>query len=61
MSKILPFRKPSPTAKNKGKTLCLHDFHKWKVVTKTQFDVKHGKLVSVWRCERCGKEKTQLS
>lgn len=60
MSKILEFRKPSPKAKNKGKTLCLHDFHKWKVVTKTQFDVKQGKLVSVLRCERCGKEKTQL-
>ena len=60
MSKILEFRKPSAKAKNKGKTLCLHDFHKWKAVTKTKFDVKQGKLVSVFRCERCGKEKTQL-
>jgi len=25
-----------------------------------QFDVKQGKLVTVYRCTRCGKEKRQL-
>lgn len=60
MSKILEFRKPSAKAKNKGKTLCLHDFHKWQLQTTTKFDVKLGKLVSVFRCERCGKQKNQL-
>jgi hypothetical protein len=58
MAKILDFKKLSP--KNKGKTLCLHEFHKWKVVTDRKFDVKLGKLVTLYRCERCGKEKTEL-
>ena len=60
MSKILEFRKPSAHAKNKGKTLCLHNFHKWRLQTTTKFDVQQGKLVSVFRCERCGKQKNQL-
>lgn len=60
MAKILDFRKPSPRDRNKGKTLCLHDFHRWKVVSERKFDVKRGKLVTLYRCERCGKEKTEL-
>lgn len=60
MTNILRFKKPSPKERNKGKTLCLHDFHKWKVVTERQFDVQRGRLVTLYRCERCGKEKTEL-
>ncbi len=59
MSKILTFKKPTPKEKNRGKTLCLHDFHKWKIVTERKFDVKQGRLVTLFRCERCGKEKTE--
>ena len=61
MSKVLEFRKPTPKDKNRGKTLCLNDFHKWKVVTESRFDIKQGKLVTVMRCERCGKEQTRLT
>lgn len=60
MAKILDFKKPSAKDRNKGKTLCLHDFHKWKVVAERKFDVKRGKLVTLSRCARCGKEKTEL-
>lgn len=60
MAKILKFKKPSPKDRNKGKTLCLHDFHKWKVVSERKFDVKRGRLVTLYCCERCGKEKTEL-
>jgi len=60
MAKILSFKKPSPKEKNKGKTLCLHDFHKWLVVSERKFDVRQGKLVTLYRCQRCGKEKTEL-
>lgn len=60
MADILRFKKPSPKDKNRGKTLCLHDFHKWKVVSERKFDVKQGQLVTLFRCERCGKEKTEL-
>lgn len=42
-----------------GRTYCDSGFHKWKVVTQTRFDVKHGALVTVERCERCGKERVK--
>jgi len=60
MSKVLAFKKPTPREKSKGKTLCLHNFHKWQVVTERKFDVKQGRLVTLYRCARCGKEKTEL-
>lgn len=61
MGDVIPFKKRSIKKIHKGKTLCLHDFHKWKVVNEKKFDVKQGRLVTVLRCERCGKEKTRLS
>lgn len=61
MAKILNFKKPGPKQKNQGKTLCLHNFHKWTLVSERKFDVRRGKLVTLYRCERCGKEKTELS
>jgi hypothetical protein len=60
MAKILDFKKPSAKDRNRGKTLCLNDFHKWALVTERKFDVRRGKLVTLYRCERCGKEKTEL-
>ncbi|MBN4081919.1 MAG: hypothetical protein COC05_00120 [Gammaproteobacteria bacterium] len=59
MSNVIPFKKPSLKKKAKEKTLCSHGFHKWKVVTKNQFDSKAGKLVTTYRCERCGKKKNE--
>ncbi len=58
MADILPFKRPK-AKKNKGKTLCLEGFHKWKVVTSNQFDVKEGRLVTRYRCERCGATKVK--
>ncbi len=60
MAKILTFRKPSAREKNRGKTLCANDFHRWQVVTEKRFDVKRGRLVTVLRCARCGKERLDL-
>jgi hypothetical protein len=60
MAEILRFKKPSLKEKHQGKTLCLHDFHKWQIVTERKFDVKQGRLVTLYRCQRCGKEKTEL-
>lgn len=57
MAKILPFKKPEKKAPRKG--LCQHDFHKWEVCKDKQFDVKQGKLVTVYRCSRCGKQKVK--
>jgi len=60
MAKILPFKKPSAKEKNRGKTLCANDFHRWAIASERRFDVKRGKLVTVLRCDRCGKEKLEL-
>ncbi len=60
MGELVRFKKPSPAEKHKGKTLCRHGYHKWKVKTENRFDVKRGKLVTVYQCSRCGKEKSEL-
>lgn len=60
MSNVLPFKRKSLKEKHQGKTLCKHGHHKWQVVTENKFDVKQGKLVTLYRCSRCGKEKTSL-
>jgi|TARA_B110000483_G_scaffold192509_1_gene228897 hypothetical protein len=57
MSDVIPFRKPSLKEKHKGNTLCRHGHHKWEVVKTKQFDVKQGKLVTIYRCVRCRKQK----
>lgn len=57
MGDVLKFgpRKKTPTAQS---SLCREGHHKWKVEKNSQFDVKQGRLVSVYRCQRCGKRKT---
>jgi hypothetical protein len=59
MADIVPFKKPTLKDKAKGKTLCRRGFHKWIIDQKKQFDVKQGKLITVYQCKRCGKKKTQ--
>ena len=58
MADILTFKKKTPAEKNKGRSLCRSGFHKW-VVVDTPFDSKQGRLVTRYRCERCGEEKTE--
>jgi len=55
MADILPFKKK----KAKPLGLCQHGHHKWKVVKDNHFDSKQGKLVTVFKCERCGKERVK--
>jgi len=54
MGEILPFKRP----KKAGKGLCQHGFHQWKIRQDKQFDVRRGQLITVYRCARCGEEKT---
>ena len=61
MGDVLPFRKPKPGEKAKGKTLCREGFHKWELAKHMPFDVKLGKLVTLYRCTRCGATKTQAT
>jgi len=57
MGDILIFRKKTPAEKHKGKSLCRSGFHKWEIINEKKFDVKQGKLVTVYQCKRCGEEK----
>ncbi|HEB83347.1 MAG TPA: hypothetical protein ENJ11_10845 [Gammaproteobacteria bacterium] len=58
MADILEFKRKTPAQKHKGKSLCRSGFHKWKILTEKKFDVKQGRLVTVFQCSRCGKTKT---
>ncbi len=60
MGEVLKFRPRAKAAERaKGKTLCGSGFHKWTLDRKRRFDVKKGKLLTVYRCTRCGVEKTR--
>ena len=57
MNNVIQFKKTSLKDKHKGRTLCKSGFHKWQVI-ETPFSVKKGKLLSTYRCSRCGETKT---
>jgi len=57
MADILTFKKKTTREKHKGNTLCRNGFHKWVLQTENKFDVKQGKLVTVYECKRCHKKK----
>lgn len=60
MGDVVQFKKPKPSVKHQGKSLCQHGFHKWRPDGAARFDVKRGKLVTRFVCERCGASKTEL-
>jgi hypothetical protein len=59
MGEVLPFRKPKASERHRGKTLCRHGHHKWEVDKRAVFDVKLGRLVTRYKCSRCGQIRTQ--
>lgn len=56
MGELIPFSLRG--GRKKANSLCREGHHKWKIDTAKKFDVKQGKLVTVYRCERCGTTKT---
>jgi len=58
MGDVVRFKKPKLKEKHKGKTLCRSGFHKWEVDNSKPFSVKQGKLLTVYKCKRCGQIKT---
>ena len=57
MGDVVKFKRASAAVKHKGKSLCRSGFHKWQVEKERQFDVKQGKLVTLYLCMRCGEKK----
>lgn len=54
-SNVIPFKRPK--AKKLG--LGQHGHHKWEIVKDNHFDSKQGKLVTVYKCTNCGKQKVK--
>jgi len=61
MADILPFKKPTLAQKHKGKSLCRSGLHKWEADKHSSFDVSQGKLITLYRCKRCGATKNKLT
>jgi hypothetical protein len=59
MADIIPFKRPKPSETHKGKTLCKSGFHKWEIFQKKPFDVRQGRLVTSYRCKRCGATRSE--
>ncbi len=59
MADILPFKKRKLSEKHRGNTLCRNGFHKWVLLKDSEFDSKAGRLVTVYRCQRCGQRKNK--
>jgi len=56
VAKLIQF--PGKQAKP-DQTLCRNGHHKWTVVKSDPFAVRRGELITRFRCQRCGKEKTK--
>ncbi len=52
---VVPFKRPPKIRPQ----LCKHGHHKWLVDKAKQFDVKQGKLITVYRCSRCDKTRVK--
>ena len=61
MGDVIKFKKRSAAERFKGHTLCRSGFHKWGPVTERPFDVRLGRLVTQYRCARCGATKTDAT
>lgn len=61
MGEVVRFKKPKASEKHANKALCRAGFHKWQAQPGTPFDVKLGRLVTVYRCQRCGITRTELA
>ena len=59
MGDIIQFKRPTIAERHKGKTLCQSGFHEWEILKEKQFDVKQGKLITVYQCKRCAKIKSK--
>lgn len=55
MADILTFKRPKLSEKHRGNTLCRNGHHKWVLDRSSAFDSKQGRLVTRYKCSRCGK------
>lgn len=61
MGDVIRFKRPKASEKHAGRGLCASGFHKWEVDKNKPFEVRQGRLMSVFRCKRCGAVKVEAS
>ncbi len=61
LADILPFKKPTLKERARQRTLCSRGFHKWEIERQRHFDVRRGKLITVYRCTRCDAVRNKLT
>ncbi len=59
MADILSFKRPKLSDRHRGNTLCRNGHHRWVVDKDSVFDTKLGRLVTRYRCARCGQTKVR--
>ena len=59
MGDVVQFKRSKVAEQHKGNALCRSGFHKWEVLKEKRFDVKQGKLITVYQCKRCAKIKSK--
>jgi len=65
MGEVLQFQRAKRRSKQlreraRGRIMCENNHHRWKLITERKFDVRQGRLVTEYRCERCGKQRLEL-
>ncbi|MDX9874193.1 MAG: hypothetical protein RBS88_04725 [Spongiibacteraceae bacterium] len=56
MGDVIPFQRRPVKPKS---ALCANGHHRWVVVRDNPFDSKQGRLVTRYRCSKCGKERVE--
>ena len=59
MGEVIAFKRPAKKPSS-GNILCKEGHHKWVIDKEKQFDSREGRLVTLFKCSRCGKKKTEL-
>lgn len=54
MGNIIPFKRYSLADRKKAQALCNSGLHKWALMHDKRFDAMQGKVISLYRCDRCG-------
>jgi hypothetical protein len=56
---VIPLRPRRGADRRSGDALCRNGHHKWQIETAKRFDVKQGRLVTSYRCARCGRTRNE--
>lgn len=58
MGDVIPLQRRKRRRKQgEGHTLCANGRHRWLLEKGSSFDVSKGRLVTVYRCSRCGERR----